>query len=298
MFLGIVGFAVTAAAGAATLTVDCSAGEKIQDKVLVARPGDTILVSGTCPEHVRIPAEMMRITLDGQGKTTINAPSRGDVIWIRGREITVKRFTLSGGRDGIHLSGAAAGASAIIDGNLIQRTGRRGIHMDHGSVGRIAGNTIEDVSEMGIHINSNSAAWIGYVLIETGLAPNTIRNAGSHGIKVARGSTARIVGNAIVDNKGSGIFVNRHSQADVFGNSISGNAGNGISASHSAGVNLRVEDLPVKSGANQTDASSKNSGVGLSCSVGGYADGPLGTLSGTKGVKEIESSCVDRLMAP
>ena len=99
--------------------------------------------------------------------------------------------------------------------------------MDHGSVGRIAGNTIEDVPEVGIHINSSSVAWIGYVLIATGLAPNTIRNAGSHGIKVARGSTARIVGNKIVDNKGSGIFVNRHSQADVFGNSISGNAGNG-----------------------------------------------------------------------
>ena len=57
---------------AATLTVDCSAGEKIQDKVPVARPGDTILVSGTCFEHVRISAEVVRITLDGQGKTTIS----------------------------------------------------------------------------------------------------------------------------------------------------------------------------------------------------------------------------------
>ena len=72
----------------------------------------------------------------------------------------------------------------------------------------------------------------------------------------------------------------------------------GITASHTAGVNLRVEDLPVKSGPNQTDASSQNSGVGLSCSVGGYVDGPLGSLAGTKGLKEIESSCVDRIIAP
>ena len=42
-----------------THTVDGTAGEKIQDRIAIARPGDTILVS------VAILSETVRITLDG-----------------------------------------------------------------------------------------------------------------------------------------------------------------------------------------------------------------------------------------
>jgi len=48
-----------------THTVDCNAGEKIQDKIAIAKPGDTILVSGNCAENTIIPPEAVRITLDG-----------------------------------------------------------------------------------------------------------------------------------------------------------------------------------------------------------------------------------------
>ena len=41
--------------------VDCDAGEKIQEKIAVARPGDTILVSGRCHENVTVPSEAVRI---------------------------------------------------------------------------------------------------------------------------------------------------------------------------------------------------------------------------------------------
>jgi parallel beta-helix repeat protein len=278
-----------------THTVDCSAGEKIQDKIAVARPGDTILVSGACSENVAVFAEVVRITIDGQGKTVIQAPSTGDGFFIRGREITIKGFTITGGRDGIHLSGVAAGASANIMENIIRKTGRHGIHLDHSSVGRIAGNTIEDVHACGIDIAESAVARVGYLLRPLGPGPNTIRNSGEHGVSVNRGSSARIVGNTIEGNKGSGVFVTRNSQADIFGNSISGNAGNGIAASHNAGVNLTNEDNLFKLGPNQTNAGSRNAGVGLSGSVGGYADGPMGTLAGARGAKEMDGTCVDRL---
>jgi parallel beta-helix repeat protein len=276
-------------------TVDCDAGEKIQDKVSVAKPGDTIQVSGACSENVAIPSEVVRITIDGQGKSVIQAPPKGDGFFIRGREITIKGFTITGGRDGIHLSGVAAGASANILENTIRKTGRHGIHLDHSSVGRIAGNTIEDVHACGIDIAESSVARVGYLLRPLGLGPNTIRNSGEHGISVNRQSSARIVGNTIENNKGSGVFVTRNSQADIFGNSISGNAGNGITASHNAGVNLSNEEKLFELGPNRTNASSKNTGVGLSGSVGGYADGPIGTLAGVRGAKEMDGSCVDRL---
>ena len=278
-----------------THTVNCNAGEKIQDKIAVARPGDTILVSGACGENVAIPSEVVRITIDGQGKTVIQAPPKGDGFFIRGREITIKGFTITGGRDGIHLSGVAAGASANIVENTIRKTGRHGIHLDHSSVGRIAGNTIEDVHTCGIDVAESSVARVGYLLRPLGHGPNTSRNSGEHGISVNRGSSARIVGNTIANNKGSGVFVTRNSQADIFGNSISGNAGDGITASHNAGVNLGNEDRLFDLGPNRTDAGSKNAGFGLSGSVGGYADGPAGTLAGARGAKAIDGSCVDRV---
>ena len=278
-----------------THTVDCNAGEKIQDKIAIARPGDTILVKGVCNENVVVPPEVVRITLDGQGETTIQAPAKGDGFFVRGREVTIKGFAISGGRDGIHLSGSASGASANIVGNTIRKTGRHGIHLDHTSVGRIAGNTIEDVHACGIDVAEMSVARVGYLLRPQGAGPNTIRHCGEHGISVNRQSSARIVGNTIEDNKGSGILVTRNSQADVFGNSISGNAGNGITVSHSAGVNFTNEDNLFNLGPNRTDANSINAGFGLSGSVGGYVDGPIGALDGAKGAKQIDAGCVDRI---
>ena len=276
-----------------THIVDCNAGEKIQDKVAIAQPGDTILVSGNCSENVAIPVEAARFTLDGQGKTVIAAPPQGDGFFVRGREITIKGFTITGGRDGIHLSGSASGASANIVGNTIRNTGRHGIHLDHTSVGRIAGNVIEEAKLCGIDVAEMSVARVGYLLRPMGHGPNTIRNCGEHGISVNRQSSARIVGNTIENNRKSGVLVTRNSQADVFGNAISGNGGNGITASHMAGVNMTNEDRLFDLGPNRTGA--KNAGFGLSGAVGGYVDGPIGTLDGAKGVKEMDGTCVDRL---
>lgn len=275
--------------------VDCDAGEKIQDRIAAARPGDTILVSGTCRETTNISSEAIRIVLDGQGKTVIDVPGKGDGFFIRGKDITIKGFTISAARDGIHLSGAAGGAAATIEGNTIRKTGRHGIHMDHSGVSRIAGNTIEDVPGYGIDVGESSVARIGYLLRPLGRAANTIRRCGEHGIAVTRASAARIVGNTIESNGGSGVFVSRQSQADVFGNSISGNGANGITASQNSGVNLGNEDKMFDLGPNETTPSSRNAGFGLSVSVLSYADGPVGSLSGARGAKSIDKTSVDNL---
>ena len=40
-----------------------------------------------------------------------------------------------------------------------------------------------------------------------------------------------------------------------------------------------------------------NAGYAVKCAAGGYVDGPLGTLAGAKGAKDIDKTCADRITA-
>jgi len=280
-------------ANAATVSVDCEAGNTVMAALGNVKPGDTVLVSGTCNEQVSFAPEMVRITLDGQKKTTIQHPGKGapspHTVFIRGKDITVKGVTVIGGLDGIHLSGPA---SAEIDGNVVVKAARAGIHIDKGSVVRVLNTTVQQSGAMGIDITGASYAYIGVRIPRLpALSPNTIRNNDGPGVNIERSSGAWIVGNTISDNKGSGILVHRNSQADVMANVINANGGDGITASYSGGVNLKSE--PRNDGPNQT--AQENGGVAIRCTTGGYVEGPLGTLAGKQGAKAIEHGCVDRL---
>jgi parallel beta-helix repeat protein len=280
-------------ANAATVSVDCDAGDTITAALGNVKPGDTVLVSGTCNEQVSFAPEMVRITLDGQKKTTIQHPGKGapspHAVFIRGKDVTIKGITVVGGLDGIHLSGPA---SAELDGNVVSKAARAGIHIDKGSVVRVLDNTVQENGAFGIDITGISLAYIGVRIPRVpALSPNTIRNNGGPGINIERSSAAWIVGNTISNNKGSGIVVHRNSQADVMANAINANGGDAITASYNGGVNLKSE--PRSDGPNQT--AQNNGGAGIKCMVGGYVDGPLGTLAGTRGAKDFDNSCVDRV---
>jgi parallel beta-helix repeat protein len=280
-------------ANAATISVDCDAGNTITAALGNVKPGDTVLASGTCNEQVSFAPEMVRITLNGQKKTTIQHPGKGapspHTVFIQGKGITITGITVVGGLDGIHLSGPA---SAELDGNVVVKAARAGIHIDKGSVVRVLNTTVQQSGAMGIDITGASYAYIGVRIPRLpALSPNTIRNNAGPGVNIERSSGAWIVGNTISDNKGSGILVHRNSQADVMGNVINANGGDAITASFNAGVNLKSE--PRNDGPNQT--AQNNGGAGIKCMVGGYVDGPLGTLGGKQGAKAIDSGCVDRV---
>ena len=283
-------------ANAATLNVDCDAGNTIASVYATIKPGDTVLVNGLCKEQVNIPPEVTRVIFDGQKKTTIQHPggqqASPHAFYNRGKEITIKNFTVTGGQDGIHLSGPA---SAVIDGNLVTKNSGRGIHIDKGSIARILNTTVEQSGGIGIDVTGASYAYIGVFIPRVpALAPNTIRNNGGPGINIERTSGAWIVGNTISGNKDSGITVHRNAQADVIANTINGNGGDAITVTYNSGVNFDSE--PRKTG--RTRRPQNNAGAGIKCAIGGYVDGPLGTLAGAKGAKDIDKSCVDRTAAP
>jgi parallel beta-helix repeat protein len=290
--------AVPADGYAATVNVDCDAGGTIMSALVKVQPGDTVLVSGVCKEHVNIAPEIVKITLDGQKKTTIQHPggqqTSPHALYNRGKEITIKGFTVTGGQDGIHLSGPA---SAVIDGNTVVKNSGRGIHIDKGSIARILNTTVAQSAGIGIDVTGASYAYIGVFIprVPT-LAPNTIRNNGGPGINIERTSGAWIVGNTVSGNKGHGIAVHRNAQADVIANAINANGGDAISVSFGSGVNF--DSAPRKDGPNQTAANQPNAGVAIRCVAGGYVDGPIGTLAGAQGVKAFDSGCVDRISVP
>jgi parallel beta-helix repeat protein len=280
-------------AHAAAVSVDCDAGGSINAALANVKPGDSVLVTGTCREQVSFNAELVRVTLDGQKKTTIQHPGKGaaspHTVFIKGNDIFIKGITVIGGLDGIHLAGPA---SAEVDGAVVMKTNRAGIHADKGSIIRILNTTVEDSGAMGIDITGTSLAYIGVRIPRIpALSPVTVRNSGGAGITIERTSTAWIVGNTITGNKGPGIEVHRNAHADVMGNTIDANGGDAIAVSFGSGVNLR--SAPRKDGPNQT--TQENGGVGIRCSTGGFVHGPLGTLAGKAGAKAIEHGCVDRV---
>src|ERR1700682_4589864 len=72
----------------------------LQRGIDAARPGDVILVTGTCKENLEITETKHRIPLDGGGKATINGiDPDAFTISVRGRGIVIKGFTVTGGID-------------------------------------------------------------------------------------------------------------------------------------------------------------------------------------------------------
>lgn len=301
--LVVLALATTAFPERRTIPVDCDAGETIREGLRRVGPGDTLSIRGTCHESVLLPAELVGVTLDGGGKATIHHPggaaSSGAArhgVFVRGRGIAIRGLTISGAADGIHLSGPA---HAVIEGNRITANDGRGIHIDKASVAQIADNTIVNNGGAGIQVTEASYARIGFLVPpDERLRPNTVRDNRADGVVVQRSSSAWIVGNTIAGNAGHGVVVDRGSDVDVVGNTIEANGGDAIRASRDSGINLTSQGTPRSEGPNRSDPAFRNGGVAIRCSVGGYVDGPIGTLSGAQGVKEIDGACVDRLLLP
>jgi len=278
--------------------VDCDKDHPgaLQRAIDRARPEDTILVSGTCNENVNIPVGKDLITLNGGGKATIHGPDATlNTIMVRGRGITITAFTITGGRAGVDVG---RGGTAVIDGNTIESTGRNGITVGGWGTANIVNNTIQKNASHGILVNGNSWAFIGFRTADATVAsPNIIRNNGIHGISVTLSASARIVGNTISDNMRNGVSVDRASQANISDNTIDANGQNGIFVTENSGVNLGSDtgtgifDAPNRTTVNNTLR-------GISCRMGGYGNGRLGTLNGNSGPKDFGTSCIDSLDRP
>lgn len=277
---------------ATTVNVDCNAGAAIASILSTVKPGDVVLVQGTCRENVVIQSEVQRITLDGQEKTTISPPDAGrPAVQVLGREITIKGFTVTGGSFGIAIN---RGATAILDHNTVRNATNSGFEVSHNSFARIINNTVERNQQHGILILGSASVHIGVLATDDQApSPNLVRDNAVDGIQVLRASTARIIGNTISGNGRNGLTVQQASHADVAGNLIDGNAQQGIRVVGNSGVNLADSAMLLFTRPNTT--TTPNGRFGIQCELGAYIEGLVGSLTGKAGAKDrSDKSCIDR----
>ena len=285
---------VTSSGEAANVKFTCNGKSTIGNAVKKLKPGDTLSVTGTCNENLVIAEDIVRVVLDGQGKSTIQGQDKTiPAVEVRGRGITIKGFTVIGGRDGIVVN---RGGQAIIDRNTVQSTARFGIQVNQSAFAAIANNTIQNNQSHGINISGSSYASIGFLTgQDTTASPNIIQENGQNGIAVSRSSNARIAGNRIRNNKLNGVMVSRASQADISSSTIEGNGMSGIDVSQNSSVQLGADKGEgIFQSANTT--TTENPQVGIKCTINSSADGRIGTLNGKSGAKDFEATCVDSLI--
>ena len=271
--------------------IDCDAGETIGKVLQKAHDGDILSVSGLCMENVQVPEGLTRLVLDGNGAATISGTDPNvDTILLYGDDVTIRGFTITGGRGGINLRGAL---NVTLENNTIHATGGVGITVHRVSYALIVGNTIRNNRSFGIVVMENSSARIGFTETTAQAPnPNAIEANGSDGVYLARSSNAWVAGNTIAGNGRHGVYIEKSAQAEVMANLIDGNSGHGVFVTQNSGAHLgnatagRWLDKP-----NTTTA--PNGGFGVLCSVGAYLVGELASLNGSSGVKSATTGCVE-----
>ena len=279
-----------------THALNCGSGRTIGHALRTLKPGDTLLVTGTCNENVEIGEEFKRVTLDGQGAAVISGDSSTHAVTIKGHGITIRGFVVTGGSpQGINVQD---GASAVIDGNVVENNARNGIGVFRNSSADIINNTVRNNLLGGIVVDSISGARIGWAGPPSNRvsAPNTIQHNGTHGIQVIRGSSAQIFTNIINSNGGNGVFADRNSHAQVAGCVINGNAGDGIRGTRGAGVDIGTDATGATPQFDDNTNAGTNGGFGVRCLIAGFVDGRLGALTGLSGGGSFGEACVNSIV--
>jgi hypothetical protein len=242
-----------AAAETKRRTCDDRPGHTLQHFIDRLNPGDTLIVSGTCNENVVIGEGRRNLTIEGRGTATINGSGNPNAptVQIRGRGITIKGFTIIGGRHGVQL---IRGGTGTVDGNLIKNAAVHGVGVHNNSFALIVDNTIENNGFNGICVCEHSVADIGFRGdFATQSSPNVVRNNGSNGILVADASYAEIESNSVYGNISAGIAVDNSASAKIgfqsgvagtfaSANTIESNGNRGILVARSSSARI-VENI-------------------------------------------------------
>lgn len=207
------------AAGQTNFSVDCTAGQRIEDVLNQVATGTepvVISVTGTCHESLNIGRDNVTLMVNQGNSATITPADAGDaVITVNGRNINLGGVTLSGGDTGIF---GFAGSAFHAYGVTITGA-QQGMTLTQGAMAMCEGVTITDAQGTGIEMQTGS------MLSANGL---TVQGSGGPGVHVWNGSTANLVGGLISDNDRDGVTVQGGSVANLQGVEITLNSQGGV----------------------------------------------------------------------
>ncbi len=274
------------------------AGLPLSRVLHMARPGDTIRITGTITERVIITTD--GITLDGQGVGILDGGGGGPaefdgVVTIDGaRNVTITGLTIQNG-PGEGIIGQHAAVFTVRD-TIVQDCAGTGLAVDGGSAADVTDCTLQrNLGGLDVFTNSTAilrgavdvventgsgATVTGESIVElrgatahfdrngtVGLAATSSSQVAIFGFSVSQGSTLTADGNGT-----SGIFI-ADGQLSVFGASFFGSAANTISASNNGGdgIELPGNGALVAPHATANIVVKDNAGVGLNLGLGSMA---------------------------
>ena len=88
-------------------SVDCGKGQSLNNAVQQSSPGDTITFTGVCKESVTVVTSGIALTGDGNAVIQSPSPSQDSLIIDGAQRVTLTRFTVQNGANGIHAQGVA-----------------------------------------------------------------------------------------------------------------------------------------------------------------------------------------------
>src|SRR5439155_10286314 len=136
-----------------TTTVDCAAGDTVATAL---RQGDerkslTILINGSCSEHVQIDRNDVTLAAAAPGATISGPDPTTDVIRVTASRVAIEGLTVTGGRNGITANGASG---FMVRNALVQNTGRNGITYARGASGVVDGTVVTGNARDGVAIDA------------------------------------------------------------------------------------------------------------------------------------------------
>lgn len=235
------------ATGPQSVTVDCAAGEKVND-VLAASADNpsklTITVRGTCVEAVAVRRDDVTIRGDSAGDG-FRAPAADSVpLGLRGASrIALSQLTLTGG-----VAALSASSGSDFEASSLTISGAsHGIIVSSSSAGVVSGSSIDDSANTGISAAiDGSLSFFGGTISDSAIfgvwaqggqvrlgGGVVVTRSGHHGVMPSGGGAVVIQGATIENSGSSGVFAWHGGSAIIRGSAtlIRGNAHSGVSAS-------------------------------------------------------------------
>jgi hypothetical protein len=260
-------------AGPTAVSVDCGAGQSVQQAIDQADPNQplTVNISGTCTEQVGISRDDVMLHANGDG-SGIQAPVGGfaALALTSARRIGLDHLTLSGGQNVLEASNGSSfngnglqvsgGTNADVDVQLsssgqlnnatIDHAGQSGVNAGGGGSLAIGGSTIsgdqvavraQAGGSVSLFASTVHGGAMGFYAFDGAIdAGNVTIDGGSNAVVMADGGTVHLNGSStVVENGAYGIASNNNGYVSISpGTRVTGNANGGIIAFNSGALNM------------------------------------------------------------